>query len=270
MSKNLVLTNTGGFPFEQDTLAFMQAAKEEILDLLKAHFGVSGNQGVIISGLTLLPSPPFQAFEYTEGWIFWNGELLKVNGGVGTYIKLQTNTITVTHEDNSTHSNYIHKYGEIVDSNSSGTTIQIATMQRRHVNADLISKYDAATEALKGIAEIATQTETNAGVDDSRIVTPKKLKAASFLPIIHAGGTIFQTQQWNTTSLYTITFPDYGDTSYFLSYYINWQQNFPVPVIKTCVLKKNTDSAIIAVELPDNNGSSSSVSFQIEYLILKR
>jgi hypothetical protein len=32
-----------------------------------------------------------------------------------------------------------------------------------------------ATETVKGIAELATQAETDAGVDDSRIVTPKKL-----------------------------------------------------------------------------------------------
>jgi hypothetical protein len=32
-----------------------------------------------------------------------------------------------------------------------------------------------ATEALKGIAEIATQVETDAGVDDARIITPLKL-----------------------------------------------------------------------------------------------
>ena len=34
-----------------------------------------------------------------------------------------------------------------------------------------------ATETVAGIAEIATQTETNTGTDDDRIVTPKKLKS---------------------------------------------------------------------------------------------
>ncbi len=35
-----------------------------------------------------------------------------------------------------------------------------------------------ATEAVQGVAEIATQAETEAGTDDSRIVTPKKIRAA--------------------------------------------------------------------------------------------
>ena len=37
--------------------------------------------------------------------------------------------------------------------------------------------YPPASETIKGVAELATQDETDAGVDDERIVTPKKLKA---------------------------------------------------------------------------------------------
>lgn len=39
----------------------------------------------------------------------------------------------------------------------------------------------AATETVAGIAEIATQTETDAGTDDQRFVTPLKLKTSSLL-----------------------------------------------------------------------------------------
>jgi hypothetical protein len=38
----------------------------------------------------------------------------------------------------------------------------------------------AASETSQGIAEIATQAETDAGVDDARFITPLKLKTASF------------------------------------------------------------------------------------------
>jgi len=39
----------------------------------------------------------------------------------------------------------------------------------------------AASESTAGIAEIATQGETDTGTDDARFVTPLKLKTASFL-----------------------------------------------------------------------------------------
>ena len=42
----------------------------------------------------------------------------------------------------------------------------------------LESNRDQATETIKGVAEIATQAETNTGTDDTRIVTPLKLAGA--------------------------------------------------------------------------------------------
>lgn len=48
----------------------------------------------------------------------------------------------------------------------------------------------AASESASGIAEIATQAETNTGTDDSRIVTPLKLKNQNFLaPLASPGFT---------------------------------------------------------------------------------
>ena len=47
-----------------------------------------------------------------------------------------------------------------------------------------------ATESIVGIAEIATQAETDAGTDDTRIVTPKKLAAYSGMPIPPKAGVV--------------------------------------------------------------------------------
>lgn len=54
-------------------------------------------------------------------------------------------------------------------------TIQLQTDLWAYLS-DLISKTGQATESVKGIAELATQAETDAGTDDLRIVTPLKLK----------------------------------------------------------------------------------------------
>lgn len=57
-----------------------------------------------------------------------------------------------------------------------------------------------ATETRKGVAEIATQAETDAGTDDTRFVTPAKLKNASFLQ----GLTNLVNKYSTTTTIGTI------------------------------------------------------------------
>lgn len=58
------------------------------------------------------------------------------------------------------------------------TALRGWTAQRigQAIAAAIIALVVQATETLKGIAEIATQAETNAGTDDARIVTPLKLR----------------------------------------------------------------------------------------------
>jgi hypothetical protein len=71
-----------------------------------------------------------------------------------------------------------------------------------------------ATETLPGVAEVATQTETNTGTDDARIVTPKKAKAgaAAYTYTVNQAlatpdntGTITQLVSWLAGRLMAIT-----------------------------------------------------------------
>lgn len=69
----------------------------------------------------------------------------------------------------------------------SSTTVRAWTAQliRQAIN----SVVKAATETVAGIAEIATQTEVNAGIDDSRFITPLKLRFG-FSALLEANGYI--------------------------------------------------------------------------------
>lgn len=55
-----------------------------------------------------------------------------------------------------------------------------------------------ATETTKGKAEIATQAETNTGTDDTRFVTPLKLKNQDFLQALLVSGTNIKTVNGNS------------------------------------------------------------------------
>lgn len=78
----------------------------------------------------------------------------------------------------------------------------------------------SATEAIKGLARFATQSEVNAGVDDSSIVTPKKLRAGFQIQLSVNGYIYFPSWmgglvwQWGnraftsgSTSAFTTPFP---------------------------------------------------------------
>ncbi|WP_411730122.1 hypothetical protein [Pseudomonas lurida] len=79
----------------------------------------------------------------------------------------------------------------------------------------------SATEVIKGLARFATQSEVNAGVDDSSIVTPKKLRAGFQIQLSVNGYIYFPSWmgglvwQWGnraftsgSTSAFTTPFPN--------------------------------------------------------------
>lgn len=70
MNKRIDLSNLGGFPLEQNTLAFMQ---ESYRDAFSAIAQMAGN--CIIAGINITGN------QATNGWISYNGELLPFVGG---------------------------------------------------------------------------------------------------------------------------------------------------------------------------------------------
>ncbi len=65
---------------------------------------------------------------------------------------------------------------------SGGNGIQSAGLG--NLTASRTINAENAAEGTKGVAELATQAETNTGTDDTRMVTPSKLKAATSIPDI--------------------------------------------------------------------------------------
>jgi len=88
-----------------------------------------------------------------------------------TAMGLDSSLSTLSLPDNVTISNYIKTLLDDADAATARTTLGALS------SSDLVS----ASESVAGIAELATQTETNAGTDDARIVTPYKLANAPML-----------------------------------------------------------------------------------------
>lgn len=122
---------------------------------------MSVNDRVLLRGQTLVPN---------NGIYVWNGAAVPMTraADADTFEKLESATVTV-------------------DEGTAGG----ATFRQTQVNGaigtnDIVwaafGGAAAATESTAGIAEIATQSETNTGTDDQRFVTPLKLATWSGAP----------------------------------------------------------------------------------------
>lgn len=137
-----------------------------------------------------------------------------------------TGLATFTRDDSSTFTIDMSAFLDAITLNNtltSTSTTEGLTANQGKVLKDLIDGLNVgtgtntgdevqATQTVKGIAEIATQTETNTGTDDTRIVTPKKLKS-----------TLGITSSLSTTLTYSQLIGDGSATSIVVTHSIGNQ-----------------------------------------------
>ncbi len=116
--KTLDLTQLGGFPFTQNALLHMEEAYSDIAKAI-----VETTTPVIISGLKA--STAGTTTSYTEGFVAYQGEVVKVAAGShhisavdSAQIKIVTLTTTLIYDNGSTHAAKKNKVGEIVQDNT--------------------------------------------------------------------------------------------------------------------------------------------------------
>ncbi len=99
-NKRIDFTKTGGFPLTQNALNFMQDSYRNAIEGLA---NLAGNK-IIISGMEESNG------QVSNGWIFWNGEILPFEGGPKQmYFTITENKESEVFEDNNVHEVYFSK-----------------------------------------------------------------------------------------------------------------------------------------------------------------
>lgn len=128
--------------------------------------------GATIDGITMATGDRFLAASQTivpaNGIYIWNGAAVAATRAPDASIAAELEQATVTVEEGT----------------SAGTTWRQTQVNFTLDTGDAIfaafgTSAPAASETVAGVAELATQAETDTGTDDARIVTPLKLKSWS-------------------------------------------------------------------------------------------
>jgi len=208
---NELRVSSTGFPGTNKTWRFLQDALSIPIGAIAHIIG----ENVILTGVEVTGT------QVSDGFIIYNGEILPFQGGT------KTNTVTIIENITNVNYNvdinddtlfdnlpaYIERFakcgtGGVTAFNFSSlkrlnslqelmdSMLVIATQTETNAGTDDTKVVTpkklhnrTATTTRRGIAEIATQTETNAGTDDTRIVTPKKLIQALTDLIVQATET---------------------------------------------------------------------------------
>lgn len=134
MNKRIDLTNLGGFPFTQDTLAFMQ----------ESYRGAFGGLAAMAGDKTIIAGVEVTGSNVTSGWIAYQGELIPFTGGVlGTDVIISEISTDATFEDNSVFSAYFTKTATsgVGGAFPFSDLIRISTLQNIWLPGDIKEKY---------------------------------------------------------------------------------------------------------------------------------
>lgn len=163
-------------------LASVQAGEGVIVDSTDEENPIIISNGIITvqagTGISININDP-------KNIIITNTGVLSLSGGANVTISGTAQNPVVN----------VPVIGGQVDSVGAGTNVTITgTAANPIVNSSATAPN--ATESTRGIAEIATQAETNTGSDDTRFVTPKKMSEGQSAVIIAGVPAKFDFSDW--------------------------------------------------------------------------
>lgn len=212
--KKINFTHLGGFPLTQNRLSELQDRDDELKNALLVALGIdlTNTTAYIIKGLELSGST------YSDGWIVYLGNVYEVTGGVGGYLHFVESATLATFED--LNDKVVYTYTTAVINNiSTGSPLDVAAMIRLTIYSNLTMP--TATETQLGAIKLAHQQAVDVGIDDTRAVTPLKLKNTNFIPNILHTATIYLGTIAQYANVYAVTFPNVGTGNYRIVGYVH-------------------------------------------------
>ena len=182
MDRLITSTPPGGFPLVLDDLRWFlgqTGQSEGIYQALNNLLRLFGDNFIIRGAVA-----NFATDTITEGWIMFDGELLKVdahNIGFNTHFR-KVITFDSAGDKKAQNGADIRAYQVnrgVVNATSGNLSADPTNITNRFEHKIVPAIRDevnsAATQINKGLIEIATQAEADTGTDDTRAITPKKL-----------------------------------------------------------------------------------------------
>tara|TARA_R110000868_G_scaffold348778_1_gene609951 strand:- start:67 stop:1023 length:957 start_codon:yes stop_codon:yes gene_type:complete len=179
------ITDVAQFPIKKGTLQFLQDAhKDSLANTLIGMIGDSFNALNVYVLYGCKNTGSFPAYNISSGAIFFLGEVYGVNsasfsvtGSNVAVLNIATTQYT-TDADPVTFTDAVARNvhdvrSVVISAGASGSGIGNYSA----IIFDAV-RFPQATETVKGVSEIATQGETEAGLNDTNIVTPAKLEGS--------------------------------------------------------------------------------------------